>query len=204
MEFVAYCFQQLKLKFSTIKLYLCGIRYGYMIQGVASPFDNMPLPRLHAALLGIKRIQGTHRSPKMPITGDILVKLCQCLDSGYFDVFTNSLMKAVILLAYFGFLRCGEFAVSKTFQNDVNLTFDDIRINDDHLTIYLKQSKTDPFRKGISLMIFQTGSCLCAYQAVVKYICIRNSSYPSLISNNDPFFITRIGKAMTMTFLLAI
>ena len=71
-------------------------------------------------------------------------------------------MKAVLLLAYFGFLGCGEFIVSKTFQHDVNLTFDDVRIFDDHLTLHLKQSKTDPFRKGITITIFQTGSSLCA------------------------------------------
>ena len=200
VDFVAYCFDQLKLKFATIKLYLCGLRYGYMIQGVTSPFDNTPLQRLHAALLGIKRIQGSHQSPKMPITSDILFKLCQCLDDGYFDNFTNTLMKAVLLLAYFGFLRCGEFAVSNTFQHDVNLTFDDVRIYDDHLTLHLKQSKTDPFRKGITIMIFQTGSCLCAYQAIVKYICLRNSSFPNLISHTDPFFVTSLCKPLTRAF----
>ena len=197
VEFVAYCFQQLKLKFSTIKLYLSGIRYGYMISGIASPFDNMLLQRLHASLLGIKRIQGSHSSPKMPITADILSKLCQCLDSGYFDNYTNSLMKAVLLSAYFGFLRCGEFTVSKNFQPDVNMTFDDIRLFDDYLTLHLKQSKTDPFRKGITLMIFRTGSSLCAYTAVVKYLCLRNSCFPSLISHSDPFFVTAQGKPLS-------
>ena len=202
VDFVAYCFDCLKLKFTTIKLYLCGIRYGYMIQGVTSPFDNIPLQRLHAALLGIKRIQGSHQSPKLPITADILFKLCQCLDGGYFDNFTNTLMKAVLLLAYFGFLRCGEFTVIKSFQHDVNLTFDDVRIFDDHLTLHLKQSKTDPFRKGITILIFQTGSSLCAYQAMIKYICLRNNSFPHLISHTDPFFVTSLCNPLTRAFFV--
>ena len=96
-------------------------------------------------------------------------------------------MKAVLLLAYFGFLRCVEFTVSKSFQLDVNLTFDDVRIFDDHLTLHLKQSNTDPFRKGIIIMIFQTGSSLCAYQVMIKYICLRNNSFPNLISHTDLF-----------------
>ena len=54
-------------------------------------------------------------------------------------------MKAVLLLAYFGFLRCGELIVSKTFQHDVNMTFDDVRIFDDHLTLHLKQSRQTHF-----------------------------------------------------------
>ena len=202
VDFVAYCFEHLKLKFTTIKLYLCGIRYSYMINGVESPFDKMPLQRLHAALSGIKRLQGLHRNPKLPITADILLKLCQCLDSGYFDYFTNTLMKAVLLVAYFGFLRCGEFAVTNTFQPDVNLTFDDVKIFDDHLTIHLKQSKTDPFRKGITLMIFKVATYLCAYQAVVKYISVRRSSFPNLVNHSDPFFVTSLGIPLTRAFFV--
>ena len=63
VDFVAYCFDCLKRKFTTIKLYLCGIRYGNMIEGVTIPFDKIPLQRLHAALWGIKRIQGSYQSP---------------------------------------------------------------------------------------------------------------------------------------------
>ena len=169
LDFVAYCFQTLKLKYGTIKQYLCGIRFEYMIQGVTSPIVNMNFQRLHAAMIGIKRIQGVNRNPKMPITGDILVQLCQSLDKGYFDMYTNALMKAMILLAYFGFLRCGEFTVTNKFAHDENLTLSDIVIYEDHLSILLKQSKTDPFRQGVSLLVFKTGSNLCAYEGIVKY-----------------------------------
>ena len=64
-----------------------------IIQGTASPFESNSLHRLHAALIGIKRIQGLQQNPKMPITGDILKKLCQSLESGYFDMYTNILME---------------------------------------------------------------------------------------------------------------
>lgn len=193
VDFTAYCFEQLKLKYSTIKLYLCGIRYSYMVQGVASPFENMPLQRLHAALIGIKRLQGHQRHPKMPITGDILIKLCLSLDNGYFDLYINILFKAMILLAYFGFLRCCEFTVSNKFAGDVHLTLSDIVINEDHLSVLLKQSKTDPFRKGITLLIFQTGSCLCPYAAVVKYKQFRDKFFPHSSGMNEPFFMTSTG-----------
>ena len=202
VDFVAYCFQQLKLKYGTIKLYLCGVKYGYIIQGTASPFESNSLHRLHAALIGIKRIQGLQRNPKMPITGDILKKLCQSLESGYFDMYTNILMKAAVLLAYFGFLRCGEFTVSKTFSHDMHLTLGDISIYEGHLSVLLKQSKTDPFRKGVSLLIFQTGSCLCAYEAVIKYKKVRINQFPNSSGTNDPFFITVFGEPMTRSFFI--
>lgn len=202
VDFVAYCFQQLKLKYGTIKLYLCGIKYGYMIQNVVSPFQNTSLQRLHAALIGIKRIQGVHRNPKMPITGDILAKLCHILNRGYFDHYTNLLMKSAILLSYYGFLRCSEFTVSKTFDHDVHLTIGDIMIYADHFTVLLKQSKTDPFRKGVSLMIFKTGSDLCAYDAVIKYKLTRINYFPNSSDINEPFFITTAGKPMTRAFFI--
>ena len=135
VDFVAYCFDQLKLKFATIKLYLCDLRYGYMIQRVTSPFDNMPLQRLYAALLGIKRIQGSHQSPKMPITSDILFKLCQCLDGGYFDNFTNTLMKAVLLLAYFGFFYAAVNSLSLILFNMMWIWL--LMMSDYMMTVYL-------------------------------------------------------------------
>ena len=202
LDFVAYCFQTLKLKYGTIKQYLCGIRFEYMIQGVTSPIVNMNFQRLHAAMIGIKRIQGVNRNPKMPITGDILVQLCQSLDKGYFDMYTNALMKAMILLAYFGFLRCGEFTVTNKFAHDENLTLSDIVIYEDHLSILLKQSKTDPFRQGVSLLVFKTGSSLCAYEGIVKYKQIRGKYFPNSLGNNEPFFISVLGKAVTRAFFI--
>ena len=202
VDFVAYCFQKLKLKYSTIKLYLCGIRHAYMVQGVTSPFVNMNVQRLHAALTGIKRIQGLNRNPKMPITGNILFQLCQSIEKGFFDMYTNALMTAMILLAYFGFLRCGEFTVHNKFAHDENLTLNDIVINDDHLSVFLKQSKTDPFRKGVSLLVFKTNSSLCAYESIVKYKQIRGSHFPNSMDMNEPFFVTNFGKPVTRKFFI--
>ena len=202
VDFVAYCFQKLKLKYSTIKLYLCGIRHAYMVQGVTSPFVNMNFQRLHAALTGIKRIQGLNRNPKMPITGNILFQLCQRIEKGFFDMYTNALMTAMILLAYFGFLRCGEFTVHNKFAHDENLTLNDIVINDDHLSVFLKQSKTDPFRKGVSLLVFKTNLSLCAYESIVKYKQIRGSHFPNSVDMNEPFFVTNFGKPVTRKFFI--
>ena len=44
-DFVGYCFQHLKLKYSSIKLYLCDVKYGYLMQGNLSSFDYVSLKR---------------------------------------------------------------------------------------------------------------------------------------------------------------
>ena len=111
-------------------------------------------------------------------------------------------MKAVLFLAYFGFLRCGEFIVSKTFQHDVNLTFDDVRIFDDHLTLHLKQSKTDPFRKGITIRIFSNRFIFVCLSSNDQYICLRNNSFPNLISHTDPFFVTSLCNPLSRAFFV--
>ena len=58
--FVAHCFDTLKLQHSTIKLYLCGIRYQYMKFNSTNPFetsDKNYLSRLSLILKSAKRLQ---------------------------------------------------------------------------------------------------------------------------------------------------
>ena len=44
------------------------------------------------------------------------------------------------------------------------------------MRISIKQSKTDPFRKGIDIFIGRTGSGLCPASALLDYVRIRGSS----------------------------
>ena len=129
--FVAYCFNSLKLQYSTIKLYLCGIRYMYLRFNSCNPFetnDNKSLPRLSLILKSVKRIQGLHVRTRLPITFDILEKICYKLRTGVFGNFVDILIECVCIVAFFGFLRCSEFSVlsSDKFYNASNLCTSDV------------------------------------------------------------------------------
>ena len=70
---------------------------------------------------------------------------------------------AVCCLGFFAFLRVGEFTVpdDTSYDSGVHLSFGDIAIDDLNnptvLQVSIKQSKTDPFRKGVTLYVGRTG-----------------------------------------------
>ena len=62
---------------------------------------------------------------------------------------------AAMTLAFFGFLRLGELTWNSKFNPTIHLTKDGIAFssgaetkNKEFMTVYLKESKTDPFRVG--------------------------------------------------------
>ncbi|VDI03028.1 Hypothetical predicted protein [Mytilus galloprovincialis] len=55
MRFIAYCESNKHLRYSTIKSYLCGIRFFYLLKGGVNPLENFvgkPLPKLKSVLVG--------------------------------------------------------------------------------------------------------------------------------------------------------
>ena len=128
--FVTHCARVLNLKHSTIKLYLCGIRFKYMQAGIQSPFtDRNNLPRLATILQAIKKTHGSSAKLRQPITYNILTSICTTLRGGVFDTHTDLLLLTVCVVAFFGFLRCGEFTVRDYFDPTINLCVGDVHFH---------------------------------------------------------------------------
>ena len=95
---------------------------------------------------------------------------------------------AACRLGFFCFLRTGEIVAPGEREYDlaVHLTREDIAVdswkNPTKLWVRLKQSKTDPFRKGILLHVGKTASDLCPVVAVMNYLLKKKRGHPS---NND-------------------
>ena len=90
MAFSTHCFQELLLSYSTIKLYLCGIRFHYLASDMSTPRvyyqgANNSLPRLHLVLNGIKKSSQHSPRTSLPITHKILQSLCLRLQHGLFS-----------------------------------------------------------------------------------------------------------------------
>ena len=144
--FVAYCFRHLNLQYSTIKLYLCGIRYKYLQNNVQSPFekpDQSNLKKLALILKYVKRLQGAMPRIKLPMTFDILEKICYRLRKGVFNNFVDCLIETACTVAFFGFLRCGKFTVrnASDFDVTVNLCISDVLFYNDYAVLKLKNLK---------------------------------------------------------------
>ena len=198
MYFATHCATTLKLSYTTIKLYLCGIRAHYISVLGINPLKQatgLPLYRLKLIMDGIRKQQPprVHR-PRLPITHEVLSQLCTLLRSGVYGPYMDTLLEAVFCLGYFGFLRCGEFT-TQTLQFDpqIHLSVGDVtftRNADDgciiKMTLLLKTSKTDPFRAGCELLFFPTAKFLCPTTAMAKYLMLR---YAMPYQPSDPLFL---------------
>jgi hypothetical protein len=112
MRFIAFCETQKHLRYSTIKSYLCSIRFFYLQKGGFNPLEKFfgkPLPNLRIVLMGLKKKHSNFpKRVRLPITFDILHNMCTLLRKGVFNLFIDSLLEAACVIAFFGFLGCGE------------------------------------------------------------------------------------------------
>jgi hypothetical protein len=200
--FVAHCHSVLKLKYPTIKLYICGIRFHYLQAGVLNPFSTRTgsqLVRLHSVLNGVKRQTTTARKPRYPITFPVLSKMCDKLLAGTFSPYTDMMMLAAVSVAFFGFLRCGELTCHNSFDPTTHLCMGDVTFREDHVQITLKKSKTDPFRQGVDIRLYTTNHPVCPYIFLHRYVSarLRNNATPT-----DPLFVTALGQPMNRRYFI--
>ena len=162
------------LKYSTIRTYLAGIRFAYIKAGFQDPscfVNGQPFLCLQTILKAVKKSQDNVVKPRLPITAEISSKMCNVLRSGFFDPYEDLVLETAFCLAFFELLRrIGEFtSQSKTFDPLTDLSIGDIQFHthDRYFTLQLKRSKTDPFRKGVTLKYFATKQNICPFQTMM-------------------------------------
>lgn len=209
MLYIAHCYKTLKIRYTTIKLYLCGIRFAYLKAGIPCPLirtDNSPCLRITALLNAVKRIQGQISNSRQPITATILDKICSVLETGYLSPYMDSLLAAVCVTAFFGFLRCAEFTVAsdKEFDPEIHLCLGDLTFLDTHVELLLKSSKTDPFRQGIIIQLFKNNIThkLCPVTALQAYLARRNNKFMWRQTSSEPLFLTEDGFPLARSFFI--
>ena len=94
-------------------------------------------------------------------------------------------------LGFFGFLRTGEMTVPSysAYDPSVHLSYKDIAVDDlanpQTVSVFIKQSKTDLFRRGINLFVGRTSSDLCPVMALLNYLVVRGPREGSLFMFSD-------------------
>lgn len=206
--YIAHCYKTLQLKYTTIKMYLCGIRFWYLRTGVTCPLirtDMSSSLRITALLNAVKRLQGQTTRPRYPITATILNQMCAILQTGYLSQYTDSMLKAACLTAFTGFLRCGEFTINRQeFDPSTDLCLGDVTFGDKYFQLHLKSSKTDPYRHGITLVLFKNSSRLnlCPYTALQKYLARRNKLFELKVTPTEPLFLMENGQPLTRSYFI--
>ena len=183
-----------RVGFKTIKVYLAGIQYHSIMAGYNEHINSMH--SLYYLLRGIRRTQGNNHSrpSRDPIT---VTQLHQLLDyiKRQFGRFDATMLSSAVTLAFFGLLRVSEYTSASRVGSDLNHTLcvADVSVSSsvEIAFIYLKSSKTDPFRVGVNIRIGSTGSRICPVRALFSYIQIHPSLTGPLFVFNDGRFLTR-------------
>jgi len=106
------------------------------------------------------------------------------------------MLYAMCSLAFFGFLRVSEFTMpgQNLYEPTLHLSLQDIivdRRDTPHmLQVTIKQSKADPFQKGVQLYIGATDRRICPVKAMLAYLAMRGGQA-------GPLFITKQGRGFT-------
>ncbi len=105
---VAYiaCMSVEGLVHSSIYLHLAALAFIHKINARADPTESFAIKKLRE---GSRRVNMT-ADWRWPITFDLLKRLIQVLPVNCKSAYESTLFKAVFMLAYFDFLRAGEYA----------------------------------------------------------------------------------------------
>ena len=132
-----------------------GIRWVHYLTGASKPFRST-VPRL--VVDAARRLLPTRVLRKRPIT-------CKMIRRMRFVHIDNTLpnlrLLAITVLSYSGFLRFAELVALKR---------SDIRFKHTHLCVTIRKSKTDVYRDGHTLVIARTGSDICPYGLLKRYL----------------------------------
>ena len=189
------------LSSTTVKTYLCAVRYTQIAIGLGDP--QIPsMPQLEYILKGIRKLSAKgDRTRRLPITPPILRQLRSVWEANLEYPDANMLW-AASCMCFFGFLRSGEVVIpsDSAFDPSSHLSVGDVRVNDlsnpQFLEVNIKRSKTDPFRQGVRLYLGRSKSDVCPVAAILAYMVIRQSA-------PGPFFVFADGRYLTRVRFVA-
>jgi integrase len=180
-----------RIKTKTIKGYICGLRSAHIDRGYSDyvAFDS---PLLLRVIRGIKRRQGDDVTcERKAITRNVLLDVLSTFD---ISRRSGATLHAAFCLAFAGFLRAGEFTWEARDREDPDftdwfVTRSSIRLFADKLEFDIPASKTDPFRKGVTLKIVAAGDAGCAVASLRNLFTVA-SALPkeSLFDTGDGAF----------------
>jgi len=209
ITFVAYLVQERRVLASTVQVYLFGLQDAFMTQAFPSPLKvggtGAPLPKLARVLKGLRRSSIVARrstAPQLAITTPLLKEMLGWVGDqiGASWIARNKeLCTAALALSTYGMLRQSEVTTEKVavWDPDADTSarcvtlFDMDTPGQRYLQLRLLASKTDVFREGVTITVFETLTSDCPLTAVSRYLSVRGDSVGPLFVDHRGAFFTR-------------
>ncbi len=177
---------------STIALHMSALAFVHKINNWPDPTVSFFVKKIKE---GLKRLNG-RQDRRRPITFQILSRLVSVLPAVCSSSYEVILFKAAFLLAFFGFMRVGEYAcVSKKTLSRHVLFREDVSLSDEALNICFKHSKTDQRGHSVAVTIQNLeNNVLCPVRAMKDFLEIRAPvSGPLFLHfNQDPLTMGQV------------
>ena len=168
-------------------MYLAGVRHAYIIRGYPNPFrtpHGLEMELFKLTMKGAKKIARKGCSRRLPVTTSVLKDICRTLAKGLFSPYLDLLLCTACIIAFFGFMRCGEFTTSSlVFCPDRNLSLSDVSFRSvkeagtyyNMCVIHLKYSKIDQDGDGTDIKLFSNPAnpMLCPVIWMRKFLSAR-------------------------------
>ncbi len=184
---------------TTIKSYLSAVRHLQIANNLPDPHMS-DMPKLEGVLKGIKSVQARAQQKqrtRLPITPAILLRICSSWEQQTGPKDDHLMLWAAATLCFFGFMRSGEITVPSdgSFDCKAHMTYEDVSVdnvtNPQKVKVRLKASKTDPFRKGVDIVIGRTQNKLCPVTAMLSYLVARGQKPGFLFQFQDGRLLTK-------------
>jgi hypothetical protein len=125
--------------------------------------------------------------------------MCVLLHQNAFDNYNNVLLEAMYTTAFFGFFRSGEITVQTHFQPNCHITCNNVKVVGNGVKIFVKNSKTDVFHKGVFITLYKNDTNVCPFQSLSKYMDMRGYQ---TADPGEPFFVDVYGKPITRAYFI--
>ena len=176
---------------ATISTYISGIAFGMQALGWPDVTGCFVIRRL---VDGCRR-KNARRDTRCPITLSILKSMINSLSHICNSTYDEALFRAAFLVAFFGFLRIGEFT-AQSVRGPFSLSPGDVRvkgsISGKKLHVTIRRSKTDQTGKGCCIVIPPNNMTLmCPLKAVEDYLSLRSKDGCAFFQHFDTRPLTR-------------
>jgi hypothetical protein len=160
LGFAAHLFTSLGNTLPSVKRQVTALRSACVETGSSLlPFDDLRLHRLYQGMARAAPFSATppQATRRLPITGPLLARL---VGSVHPTSIEGRALRAGVALGFFGLLRAGEFTCKGDYPV---LRRRHAAWQPSHVVIFLEQSKTDRWRRGVSIKIFRSHGPVCAF-----------------------------------------
>ena len=177
-------------KAATAKSYISGLSFKMKLMGL---FDTTKSFIIAKMLQGMEKLHKRVDARK-PITFEILERIIAALPNVCSSDYESILFASCFTIAFFGFLRVGEFAFSKNSERHM-LKIQDVFFDFDRhqLVLRLPSSKTDQFASSTNLTIDAcSNSAICPVNKVINYLKLRPKISGALFCHLNQTHLTRL------------